>query len=385
MPLVLVDRSRKITMKFLLVLPLFVALASAQFGGFGGGLGGNRLGGALSNAANRVQQGIANIASQLPSPPKLTNVQNFGDFLAQSGKNYLNAADKALHEGVFAARKNLVDAGNDAFAKGASSYQLAVNAFSDLTKSEFLSQLTGLRKSSQGASKATANRKQASVPAGASIPESFDWRQKGGVTSVKFQGTCGSCWAFATTGAIEGHIFRKTGTLPNLSEQNLVDCGTLEFGLSGCDGGFQEYAMAFINEEQKGVSKADGYPYIDNKDTCKYSKNLSGAQITGFATIPPKDETLMKKVIATLGPLACSLNGLETLLQYKSGIYSDEKCNEDEPNHSVLVVGYGSEKGQDYWIVKNSWDKVWGEEGYFRLPRGNNFCGIALECTYPIV
>ncbi|XP_068143816.1 cathepsin L-like [Drosophila tropicalis] len=370
-------------MKLLVALPLILAgLASAQFGGLRPS---QRLGAALGNVANRVQDRLAGIASRLPAPPALRDVQDFGDFLTQSGKTYLNEADRALHENVFAARKNLVDAGNKAFSQGTSTYKLAVNAFSDLTNAEFLSQLTGLRKSNQGESKVAASRQSALVQPGGNIPDAFDWRQQGGVTSVKYQGTCGSCWAFATTGAIEGHVFRKTGTLPNLSEQNLVDCGSLDFGLNGCDGGYQEYAMAFINEKQRGISKSDVYPYIDNKETCKYTNSLSGAQITGFASIPPKDEALMKKVIATLGPLACSLNGLESLLLYKSGIYADEKCNDDEPNHSVLVVGYGSEKGQDYWIVKNSWDKNWGEDGYFRLPRGKNFCGIALECSYPIV
>lgn len=170
----------------------------------------------------------------------------------------------------------------------------------------------------------------------------------------------------------------------NLSEQNLIDCGKEEFGLAGCDGGFQEYAFEFVTN-QKGVAKSEGYPYLDKKDTCHYKDNLKGAEINGFATIEPKDETTMKKVVATLGPLACSVNGLESLLLYKRGIYADEECNKGEVNHSVLVVGYGSENGKDYWIVKNSWDDKWGEDGYFRLPRGSNFCGIALECSYPII
>lgn len=232
--------------------------------------------------------------------------------------------------------------------------------------------------------KASANRVAAKIATNLKLPDSFDWREKGGVTPVKFQGECGSCWSFATTGAIEGHVFRKTGKLPNLSEQNLVDCGKKDLGLAGCDGGFQEYAFSFI-ADQNGIASGDKYPYLDKVDTCKYAQGISGAQITGFASIPPKDEQAMKTVIATQGPLACSLNGLESLLLYKRGIYADEECNNDEPNHSVLVVGYGSENGQDYWIVKNSWDKNWGEDGYFRLPRGNNFCRIASECSYPVV
>ncbi|XP_064543542.1 procathepsin L [Drosophila montana] len=368
-------------MRLLIALLPFVALATAQFGGFGGNFGGN-IGGNLGNAANRLQQRVSNIASRLPSPPVLSNVQNFGDFLAQSGKSYLSAADRQLREGIFSARKTLVDAKNAAFKSGASTYELAVNAFADLTNAEFLKQLTGLRKSSSG--DANAHRISPKLATNVPLPDSFDWREKGGVTPVKFQGECGSCWSFAATGAIEGHVFRKTGKLPNLSEQNLVDCGKVELGLAGCDGGFQEYAFNFITE-QNGIAVGEKYPYLDKKDTCKYTNAISGAQITGFAAIPPKDEQAMKTVVATQGPLACSVNGLESLLLYKRGIYADEECNNGEVNHSILVVGYGTEDGQDYWIVKNSWDKAWGEDGYFRLPRGKNFCGIATECSYPVV
>eukprot|EP00099_Drosophila_melanogaster_P019845 NP_611221.1 uncharacterized protein Dmel_CG4847, isoform A [Drosophila melanogaster] len=390
-------------MKLLLVLPLLVAVVSGQGfggggfgggfggglgGGFGGGLGGlgnNRVGGALQNVAGAVQNAVGNIAKAVPKVPLLSNVQDFGDFLSQSGKTYLSAADRALHEGAFASTKNLVEAGNAAFAQGVHTFKQAVNAFADLTHSEFLSQLTGLKRSPEAKARAAASLKLVNLPA-KPIPDAFDWREHGGVTPVKFQGTCGSCWAFATTGAIEGHTFRKTGSLPNLSEQNLVDCGPVEdFGLNGCDGGFQEAAFCFIDEVQKGVSQEGAYPYIDNKGTCKYDGSKSGATLQGFAAIPPKDEEQLKKVVATLGPVACSVNGLETLKNYAGGIYNDDECNKGEPNHSILVVGYGSEKGQDYWIVKNSWDDTWGEKGYFRLPRGKNYCFIAEECSYPVV
>ncbi|XP_017125121.1 procathepsin L [Drosophila elegans] len=386
-------------MKLLWVLPLLVAAVSGQgfggFGGFGGGGGGglgggfgggaNRLAGAFQNAAGAVQGAVSNFASSVPKVPLLSNVQDFGDFLSQSGKKYLDAADQALHEGAFAATKNLVDAGNEAFARGAATFKQAVNAFADLTHAEFLQQLTGLKRSPAAKARAAASLKQVDLPP-SPVPDSFDWREQGGVTPVKFQGTCGSCWAFATTGAIEGHTFRKTGSLPVLSEQNLVDCGPVEdFGLNGCDGGFQEAAFCFIDEVQKGVSQAGVYPYIDNKDTCKYDDSKAGARLQGFAAIPPKDEEQLKKVVATLGPVACSVNGLETLKNYEGGIYNDNECNQGEPNHAILVVGYGSENGQDYWIVKNSWDDTWGEKGYFRLPRGQNFCLIADECSYPVV
>ncbi|XP_037947389.1 procathepsin L [Teleopsis dalmanni] len=361
-------------MKLFLILPLLVTVVTAQFGGFGG----------LGQVGSAINRGVGSLASRVQSLPVVNNVANFADFAAQTGKTYADAAERTLRENLFTARKSLVDANNAAFAAGGKSYELAVNAFADLTSGEFLSRLTGNKKSAQGESKAKAHRQLAKPKAGP-VPDSWDWREKGGVTPVKFQGECGSCWTFATTGAIEGHIFRKTGKLISLSEQNLVDCGKEDFGLVGCDGGFQEYAFEFITSSQKGIAFGDKYPYLDKKDKCSYQNGIKGAEIKGFAAITPKDEKTMKEVIATLGPLACSLNGLESLLLYKKGIYADEECNKGEVNHSVLVVGYGSENGQDYWIVKNSWDKNWGEDGYFRLPRGNNFCGIAMECSYPVV
>ncbi|XP_017077676.1 procathepsin L-like [Drosophila eugracilis] len=395
-------------MKILLLLPLLISTVSGQgfgnfggggFGGFGGatgGLGGHStgglagaaggtLGGALSNVANAAQGVVSNIASIVPKVPLLTNVQNFDDFLSQTGKT-LSAAERSLREGAFTATKNLVNAGNEAFAKGLSTFEMAVNAFADLTNEEFLKQKTGRKRSPETDARTASSRRLATVPEDKPIPESFDWRKKGGVTPVKNQGTCGSCWTFATTGAIEGHTFAATGTLPNLSEQNLVDCGpTEDFSLNGCDGGFQEAALCWIHENQMGVPLAENYPYVDKQESCKFEPSDIGPHMRGFGVIPPGDEELMKKVVATLGPLACTVSVTDTLKNYKRGIYDNDECNQGELNHAILVVGYGSENGLDYWIVKNSWDDSWGEEGYFRLLRGKNFCQIAAECSYPLI
>ncbi|CAD7012366.1 unnamed protein product [Ceratitis capitata] len=155
-------------------------------------------------------------------------------------------------------------------------------------------------------SRAALERMEA-APRACRVPESFDWRLQGGVTPVKYQGDCGSCWAFAATGAIEGHVFRRTGQLQELSEQNLVDCGPVEYGLNGCDGGSQEYAFDFIKVAQRGVATSDSYPYLDKKDTCKYNAATKTAQLRGFAVIKPRDEQTMKEVVGTLGPIACSV------------------------------------------------------------------------------
>uniref|UniRef100_A0A1A9WN77 Peptidase C1A papain C-terminal domain-containing protein n=1 Tax=Glossina brevipalpis TaxID=37001 RepID=A0A1A9WN77_9MUSC len=362
-------------MKVICIFMLFFAFGSCQFGDFG-----KSLQDGIEGIGKKIQEGYDEVVNQLEKVPYVQDVKDFYDFAKQTGKNYATTAERSFREGIFNARKALVEAENQLHA----GYELAVNAFADLTKEEFLSQLTGNHKSSAGDAKVKNRRLALKLNTTDKIPDSFDWREKGGVTPIKFQGKCGSCWAFAVTGALEGHMYRKSGKLNNLSEQNLVDCGEKEYGLDGCDGGYQEYGFEFISR-QNGLAHGAKYPYVDKKNNCAYRKAFKAAELRGFSVIPPNDEETMKKVVATLGPLACSVNGLETLLLYKKGIYEDEECNKDEPNHSVLVVGYGSENGQDYWIVKNSWDKAWGEEGFFRLPRGKNFCKIASECSYPVL
>lgn len=360
-------------MQFVLVLVAMSSTVSAQgfFGGFSPKVP------SLSNLP---------ISSQLSNIPLLNQVQDFGDFLAKSGKKYATAAERTLRENIFKANQALIDSQNKAFDLGQSTFKLGTNIFSDLSKSEFLSKLTGLKRNSLGDSKAQAHKEPAAASLTGSVPDSFDWREKGGVTPVKFQGLdCNSCWSFAAAGALEGHHFRKTNSLVPLSEQHLIDCSA-EYGNSGCDGGYQEYAFEYIIEN-KGIAKTEKYPYKMQNDKCTYRNDKKGANMKAFAVIEPGNEQKMKEIVATLGPLACSINaGADSFILYKEGIYNDDECNKGEVNHSILVVGYGSENGKDYWIVKNSWTEKWGEGGFVRIPRGqNSFCGIASECSYPIV
>merc|ERR1719154_2954 len=172
-------------------------------------------------------------------------------------------------------------------------------------------------------------------PREVALPRAMDWRTKGVVTDVKDQGQCGSCWAFSSTGALEGQHARKTGKLVSLSEQNLVDCST-EFGNDGCSGGLMDNAFQYI-KVNGGIDTETGYPYVGTDGQCDFHKSDVGAEDTGFVDI---------------------------------------------------AVGYGTDRktGEDYWIVKNSWSENWGHEGYIYMARNkDNACGIASKASYPLV
>lgn len=217
------------------------------------------------------------------------------------------------------------------------------------------------------------------------LPESFDWRDKGFNTPVRYQGEeCGSCWAFGAAQSIEAQYFLKHKKNINLSVQNLIDC-SWEYDNEGCGGGFHEYAFEYILDN-KGIAFDESYPYSEVDGNCTYKSCCKAVSLQDFFRVTPKNENHMKQVIATRGPLVCSVYASpDTFILYKEGFYDDEECNKEEVNHSVLVVGYGTYKdGDEYWIIKNSWDSDWGENGYMRIPRNkNNFCGIADECSFP--
>jgi len=267
-------------------------------------------------------------------------------------------------------------------------YKKGLNHFSDLTHEEYRQQMGGCYKLPANY---TADKSEGSAflpPSNVKIPDEVDWRQEGYVTPIKNQGQCGSCWSFSTTGSLEGQVFKKTGTLPDLSEQNLVDCSK-SYGNQGCHGGWMDWAFKYIRDN-KGIDSEKGYPYYARElGYCYYNAQYNTATDSGFVDIPSGDENALKQAVATIGPISVAIDATRpSFSSYRTGVYYDPTCGNTLANldHAVLVVGYGTENGEDYWLVKNSWGTYWGDQGYIKMARNrNDHCGIALKASYPLL
>ncbi|KHN83409.1 Oryzain alpha chain [Toxocara canis] len=240
-------------------------------------------------------------------------------------------------------------------------------------------------------------------------PDSFDWRTKGVVTDIKDQKGCGSCWAFGAVGVVESMnaiaknplvslseqelltegcgscwAFGAVGVvesmnaiaknpLVSLSEQELIDC---DLNDNGCSGGYRPYAFQYVRSH--GIVSEKDYPYKgeEQEECAAAGKRVYIKSIKYIG----RNEEAMADFVYYKGPISVGINVTKELFHYRSGVFAPkaEDCEgNSQGSHALAVVGYGTQNGEDYWLIKNSWGKSWGMDGYLLYKRGENSCGIA--------
>ncbi|XP_076307720.1 procathepsin L-like [Tachypleus tridentatus] len=314
-------------------------------------------------------------------------MEEWKSFKIHHGKQYNDETEEQFRLKIYMENKRKISYHNQKFVEGLYTYSLKMNKYGDLLHSEFVKIMNGLKRNYRDL-QAVLYRNTTTYlsPSNVVLPKEVDWRKHGYVTPVKDQGQCGSCWSFSATGALEGQHYHKTGQLVSLSEQNLIDCST-KYGNEGCNGGLMDQAFQYIKDNH-GIDTEKSYPYEAEDDRCRFHKKTVGATVTGFVDLPHGDEMKLQEAVATVGPVSVAIDASHESFQfYSSGVYDEPECSSEELDHGVLVVGYGeNEQGLQYWLVKNSWNTTWGDEGYVKMRRNkSNQCGIASQASYPLV
>ncbi len=290
------------------------------------------------------------------------NLQKFEEFMTKYNKMYGSYEDMYARFQVFEDNLKTIEWIN-AMDKGAVH---GISQFTDLSPEEFKATYLTLKH------KEPTKERTTNPP---TTETSWDWRDHGAMTGVKNQGQCGSCWAFSAIANIEGQYFLGGKTLTPFSEQELVDCDTVD---QGCNGGLMEDAFKQL-EVIGGVETESAYPYEGVGDKCAYDQTKEVVEIKGYHFIS-EDETVIAGAVVDQGPMAIAINA--SFFQfYLGGILDFPLCNKKSLNHGVTLAGFGTGKTlfgkkKDYWLIKNSWGPTWGEKGYIRVRRGTGYCGV---------
>jgi len=313
------------------------------------------------------------LASLAASTLALSEIESsFLSFISEYERNYGTLEEYGFRLSQFVRAHREIEEHN---AKE-TSWKLGHNQFSDWTIEEYEALLTYRPHDEE---EFNANLELFPEVLGGARP--IDWRNKGKVQKIKDQGQCGSCWTFSATSAIESMWAIKHGNLGSYAEQVLVDCDTRSYG---CNGGNQSTAYNYFKSHNE-VNESD-YRYTARDGKCKYSSvPHTKVSTTGYKTVARNSPDQMKAALSN-NPLSVSLHANNSFERYRNGIFNDTSCG-TRMNHAVNVVGWGQSGNTDYWIMRNSWGRTWGESGYMRVQihAGSGICGIQQEAQYPTV
>jgi len=285
----------------------------------------------------------------------------FQMYVEEHGKTY-SASEAAQREATFQGNLAKVQQHNREYLAGQHTWWATMNHLGDATTEEF----AALRAAKYSPSMHPIV--ELTAPAGGN-PESIDWREKGAVTEVKNQGGCGSCWAFSATETMESAYQVATGKLLVLAPQTYVNCVKNPNscgGTGGCEGATME--LAFNMTAQTGIALETDLPYQGRDQTCSPYK--AAVKCTGYVKNPVNDAKAFETAVAKMPQAITVAAGAWQL--YGGGIFHG--CSgglfggDNTLDHGVQAVGYT----KDYWIVRNSWGKGWGEKGFIRVSRAND-------------
>ncbi|GAB4831391.1 hypothetical protein Ancab_005402 [Ancistrocladus abbreviatus] len=318
-------------------------------------------------------------SSSLPLSSEPSMIERYHQWMAQYNRVYKDEVEKERHFEIFKENVERIETLN----KMNRGFTIGLNSFSDLTNEEIRASRTGYKPTSPKSSMPFRYGKTTDVPA------SMDWRDRGAVTPIKDQGSCGSCWAFTTVATVEGVHQITTGDLVSLSEQELVDCDTTN---NGCNGGNMDSAFQFIMDNN-GLTTEANYPYTGSQGTCNTQATTpAAATINGYENVPANNEGALLLAVANQ-PVAIAIDASgQDFQQYSGGVYTGEECGTKltiaDLDHAVTVIGYGTtDDGTKYWLIKNSWGTSWGENGYMKMKRDVDYaigvCGLAMQPSYP--
>uniref|UniRef100_A0A7R9ZJB2 Peptidase C1A papain C-terminal domain-containing protein n=1 Tax=Craspedostauros australis TaxID=1486917 RepID=A0A7R9ZJB2_9STRA len=362
--------------------------------------------------------------SNQPATVTITQ-KSFRSWLNQHGKQYESQEEHERRFAIYQRNGQLAAQHNRAFRAGYTSYSMSLDGpFADMTADEFRSSHI---MEPQDCS-ATTHKSSGTIDSLKAVrgmiaeewckPTEVDWRNKGIITPIKNQAHCGSCWTFSTTGCLESHVcLEKRRSMQHaaaqqggdasltdhdfdctqwtgLAEQQLVDCAQ-DYNNNGCDGGLPSQAFEYIYYNG-GIDTEVAYPYqAEETGTCSYKRKGKGAKVVGVYNITSGDEKELVQAVKEIGPVSIAYQVSPDFRLYEHGIYDSFNATSNQTmchntphdvNHAVVAVGLGTtDDGRDYYIVRNSWSKTWGMEGYFWMLRGENLCGVSDCASFPLV